>query len=128
VTTSASLSLAHHAVTITAAAVDHLRALTTTNPDAYLPDLAASLNTLSVRLGEAGRREQGLTAIEEAVAAYRELAEGNRDAYLPNLDQSLRVHAWIADQLGNADSATTLSAEADRLTSAAERPQRLDDN
>jgi hypothetical protein len=58
VTTSASLSLAHPAVTITAA-VDHLRALTTTNPDAYLPDLAASLNTLSVRLGETGRRDRG---------------------------------------------------------------------
>ena len=35
--------------------------------DAYLPDLAASVNNLAVRLAEAGRRAEGLAAAQEAV-------------------------------------------------------------
>ena len=47
------------------------------------PDLASSLNNLSNRLGEAGRREEALTAIEEAVTIRRGLAEANMAAYGP---------------------------------------------
>ena len=42
-----------------------------------------SVNNLAIRLAEAGRRAEGLTAAQEAVDLYRELAAGNRDAYLP---------------------------------------------
>jgi len=41
------------------------------NSAVYEPDLAMSLNNLSVRVAEAGRRDEGLAAIEEAVAVYR---------------------------------------------------------
>ncbi|MFD3819810.1 hypothetical protein ACFWRZ_32515, partial [Streptomyces rubiginosohelvolus] len=63
----------------------HYRMLAETNPDAYLPNLATSLNNLSVDLGGVGRRAEGLAAAEEAVAIRRMLAETNPDAYLPNL-------------------------------------------
>ena len=48
-----------------------------------------SLNNLSLRLAEAGRRDEGLTAIEEAVAVYRRLAGANAAAYEPDLAMSL---------------------------------------
>jgi hypothetical protein len=47
----------------------------------FLPDLAMSLNNLSIRLGALGRREQGLAAVEEAVEVYRRLAEQRRDIH-----------------------------------------------
>ena len=50
------------------------RRLAAANAAAYEPDLAMSLNNLSVRLAEAGRRDEGLTAIEEAVAVRQRLA------------------------------------------------------
>jgi tetratricopeptide (TPR) repeat protein len=59
------------------------------NRDAYLPNLAASVNNLALRLGESGRRGEGLTAAQEAVALRRELVESHRDAYLPDLATSV---------------------------------------
>ncbi|MFE6713874.1 tetratricopeptide repeat protein, partial [Streptomyces sp. NPDC057695] len=74
------------------------RALAKTNPDAYLPNLAMSLNNLSIRLADVGRREEGLAAVEEAVGHYRALAKTNPDAYLPNLAMSLNnLSADLAD-------------------------------
>ena len=40
------------------------RRLAAGNPAAYEPDLASSLNNLSIRLADAGRRDEGLTAIQ----------------------------------------------------------------
>lgn len=42
-------------------------------PETFTPALATSLNSLSVRLSDLGRREDALTAVDEAVALYREL-------------------------------------------------------
>jgi tetratricopeptide (TPR) repeat protein len=50
------------------------RGLAGARPDAFLPDLAMSLNNLSNCLANLGRREEALGAIEEAVAIRRELA------------------------------------------------------
>ena len=55
------------------------------HPDAYLPNLAGSLNNISVDLGELGRGAEGLTAAEESVKIRRVLAERHPDTYLPNL-------------------------------------------
>ncbi|ARE78348.1 hypothetical protein ACFVZ8_13420 [Streptomyces sp. NPDC059558] len=53
-----------------------------------------ALNNLSVDLGAVGRREEGLTAIQEAAGHYRSLAEAN--PYLsPALEQSLDVMTWL---------------------------------
>ncbi|MGO1025697.1 tetratricopeptide repeat protein [Streptomyces rubiginosohelvolus] len=84
-----SRRLARTAVQIAEAITAHYRALAEATPDAYLPHLATALNNLSVRLGEAGRRAEGLTAIEEAVGHYRALAEATPDAYLPHLATAL---------------------------------------
>ncbi|MFC8720960.1 tetratricopeptide repeat protein [Kitasatospora sp. NPDC057198] len=84
-----SQRLARTAVDLTQTITNRYRALAEANPDAYLPDLAASLNNLSNRLGEMGRRADGLAAIEEAVRHYRTLAEANPDAYPPDLAASL---------------------------------------
>jgi hypothetical protein len=56
---------------------------------AWKLDRPGSLNNLSVRLGEMGRREDGVAAIEEAAALYRRLAEANPAAYEPDLASSL---------------------------------------
>jgi hypothetical protein len=42
-----------------------------------------SLNNLSIRLAEAGRRDEGLTAIQDAVAIRRRLVAANPAAYQP---------------------------------------------
>jgi len=63
--------------------------LAAANAAAYEPDLAMSLNNLSIRLAEAGRREEGLGASEEAVAVRRRLASANAAAYEPDLARSL---------------------------------------
>ncbi|MGC4799214.1 hypothetical protein ACLQ3H_34500, partial [Micromonospora saelicesensis] len=65
------------------------RRLAEINPAAYLPNLATSLNNLSIRMGELGRRDEGLAVSEEATAIYRRLTEANPAAYLPNLATSL---------------------------------------
>jgi tetratricopeptide (TPR) repeat protein len=71
------------------------RDLAAARPDAFRPGLAGSLNNLSVRLGELGRREEALAAIEEAVAIRRELAARWPDAYRQDLEQSLRAADWL---------------------------------
>jgi hypothetical protein len=43
------------------------RELAVARPDAFLPDLAMSLNNQSGRLSQLGRREDALTAIDEAL-------------------------------------------------------------
>ena len=71
-------------------AVDHYRGLAEAAPDAFLPDLARSLNNLSNRLSDVGRRRAAaLASIEEAVAIRRELAQVAPDAFLPDLALAL---------------------------------------
>ena len=61
------------------------RQLAQARPDAFLPDLAMSLNNQSNRLAGLGRREEALAAVEEAVSIYRQLAQARPDAFLPDL-------------------------------------------
>jgi hypothetical protein len=92
---------------------DILRRLAATNPDAYLPFLAASLNNLGVRLSQAGQRQAALAPTREAVTVRRQLAEANPDAYLPDLAASLT-------NLGNhlADAGQRQAALAPALEAA----------
>ncbi len=62
----ADLVLGPLALTLTAQATEVHRRLAAGNPAAYEPDLAASLNNLSVRLAEAGRRDESETARSES--------------------------------------------------------------
>ncbi|MDT7653222.1 MAG: hypothetical protein QOI36_4628, partial [Pseudonocardiales bacterium] len=95
-----SMLLAPIALKLTATLVSLHRAAAASNRDAYLPDLAVSVNNLAVRLGEAGRRVEGLTAAQEALDLNRELVAGNRDAYLPDLAMSMNNLAHRLAQTG----------------------------
>ena len=70
-------------------AVRNYEQLAQDNFAAHGPALASSLNNLSIRLGDAGRRAEGLAAIERAVAIREQLAQDNFFAYGPALAMSL---------------------------------------
>ncbi|MEO9009110.1 MAG: tetratricopeptide repeat protein [Nakamurella sp.] len=65
-------------------AVDGYRRLVAREPDVFLPDLAAALDSLASRSGEVGRRADAADAAQESVALFRVLAG-------PALD---RVHTY----------------------------------
>ena len=74
--------------------------------------LARSLNALSVRLGDLGRLEDALTAIEEAVTIRRELAQARPDAFRPDLAKSLTNLSVYLGELGRPEDALTAIEEA----------------
>ncbi|MBD0675155.1 tetratricopeptide repeat protein [Streptomyces sp. CBMA156] len=92
--------LAATAARLTLVITGHYRALARADPDAYLPDLARALNNLAVRLGEAGRRAEGLAAIQEAVGHYRVLARADSDAHLPDLARALNNLSHRLGEMG----------------------------
>ena len=55
-------------------AVAERRRLAAVDPAAHTPELALSLNALSIRLAEVGRIDEGRAVIEEAVRLSRQLA------------------------------------------------------
>jgi tetratricopeptide (TPR) repeat protein len=74
--------------------------------------LAVSLNDQSVRLGDLGRREEALAAIEEAVVIYRELAAARLDAFDPSLAMSLDNLSNSLANLGRREDALAAGQEA----------------
>jgi tetratricopeptide (TPR) repeat protein len=86
--------------------------LAETRPDAFLPDLAGSLNNLGGDLSNLGRREEALAASQEAVAIYRRLAETRPDAFLPALAMSLNNSGAMLSNLGRREEALAASQEA----------------
>ena len=62
------------AVPVSQQAVDLYRELAALNRDAYLPDLAMSLNNHALRLAEVGRRAEAVPVSQQAVDLNRELA------------------------------------------------------
>jgi tetratricopeptide (TPR) repeat protein len=96
-------------------AVDVYRELARARPDAFLPDLAVSLNNQSVGLSDLGRREDALAAIKEAVAIRRELARARPDAFLPDLAMSLNNQSNRLSDLGRREDALAAIEEAIQL-------------
>lgn len=82
-------------------AVEIRRELAARAPDAFRPDLAASLNNLAIRLSELGDRQGALKPAREAVAIYRELAARHPDAFRPALASSLNNLATFLSALGD---------------------------
>jgi hypothetical protein len=87
-------------------AVTIRRALAAARPDVFLPDLAGSLNNLSGRLADLGRREPALAAIEEAVTIRRDLAARWPDAFQHELGQSVEVLGWLTQPSDEPEQAT----------------------
>ena len=59
------------------------RELAKANPQAYLQDVAGTLNNLGILYRATQRLEESRDAYTEALQAYRELAKANPQAYLP---------------------------------------------
>jgi tetratricopeptide (TPR) repeat protein len=100
------------ALTAIEEAVKIRRALAAARPDAFLPDLAGSLNNQSNLLRDVGRREDALTAIEEAVKIRRALAAARPDALLPDLAASLNNQSILLRDVGRREDALTAIEEA----------------
>ncbi|MDX2005403.1 MAG: tetratricopeptide repeat protein, partial [Meiothermus sp.] len=81
------------------------------NREAFLPDLASSLNSQSNRQSEVGDREGALATIEEAVNIRRELAARNREAFLPDLASSLNNQSNRQSAVGDREGALASAQE-----------------
>ncbi|MFI1177881.1 tetratricopeptide repeat protein, partial [Streptomyces melanogenes] len=77
-----------------------------------LPVLARSLNNLSVRLGDVGRREEALAAVNEAVDIWRDLARSRPDAFLPDLATCLNNLSADLGAVGRREEALAAVNEA----------------
>ena len=75
---------------------------------------ARLLGNLGVALGALGRREEALTATQEAVDIRRRLAEQNPQAFLPDLATSLNNLGRDLSALGRLEEALTAYEEAVR--------------
>ncbi|MFD6891177.1 tetratricopeptide repeat protein, partial [Streptomyces sp. NPDC059957] len=77
-----------------------------------MSDLATSLNNLSVDLGDLGRHEDGLAAINEAVDVYRVLAGQRPGAFLFSLATCLNNLSVDLGGLGRREEALAAINEA----------------
>ena len=110
-----SRTLADLAAALASQVADLCRRLAEAAPDAYLPNLAASLNNLATFLSEVGRRADALAPATEAVTIRRQLAETAPDAYLPNLAASLNNLANRLSEVGRRADALAPATEATDL-------------
>jgi len=115
---ASSFALAPLAAALNRRLVEELRARAVTDPANFLPDLAAALNNQSNRLADLGRREDALTASEEAVGHYRTLAAARPDAFLPDLAAALNNQSNRLANLGRREDALTAIAEAVQIRRA----------
>ncbi|MCQ2337729.1 MAG: tetratricopeptide repeat protein [Paludibacteraceae bacterium] len=70
-------------------ALEIRRELAATNPSAYLPDVAATLNNLGNLHSDNNRYEEAEEEYKEALGIYRELAKTNPSAYRPDVAGTL---------------------------------------
>jgi tetratricopeptide (TPR) repeat protein len=76
------------------------------------PELAKSLNRLSLRLASAGDGERALRASTEALQICRRLAQEDPDKWTPELGKILHNHALWLFQAGRRAEAVASSTEA----------------
>ncbi len=120
-----ALGRPEEALKATRKAVERMRRLVVARPEAFLPDLATSLNNLGNRLSEIGRPEQALDAMREAVEIRRRLARSQSEDSLPDLAQNLSNFGVLLSNLGRPERALEASREAVaiRRRLAASRPE-----
>ena len=90
----------HEAVQLYVEALRIYRQLAESNPDAYMPDVAMSLNNLANLHRALGRYVEAEKNYVEALQIYRQLAESNPDAYMPRVATSLNNLAILQSELG----------------------------
>ena len=102
-------------------AVTIRRQLAQDRPDAFLPDLAGTLNNQSVCLADLGRREEALAAVEEAADICRQLAQDRPAAFLSVLATVLNNLADMSSLLNRDVEASVVREEADAAIGALAR-------
>lgn len=65
------------------------RQLAQKNPEAYLPQVATTLNNLGILDGAQNRMNDARKEHEQALKTYRKLAQKDPEAYLPYVAMSL---------------------------------------
>jgi nucleoside phosphorylase/tetratricopeptide (TPR) repeat protein len=93
-------------------AVGAYRELARRNPEAFLPDLAMSLNNLGKVQSEVGQRERALESTQEAVEIHRRLAQHDSETFLPDLAGSLNNLGNRLREMGQRKSALESMQEA----------------
>ena len=91
------------------------RKLAETNPDAYLPDVAMTLNNLALLYSGTQRMREAEQAYGEALAIRRKLAAINPDAYLPNVATTLNNLAFLCFSAGQINEAEAHISEAEQI-------------
>ncbi len=107
-----SLTLAEPGLRLERMLCEAHRKLASSQPEAFLPGLAASLNNLGARLSETGRRDEALEATREAVEIRRKLASSQPEAFLPDLAASLNNLGNRLSETGRRDEALEATREA----------------
>jgi Tetratricopeptide repeat len=80
------------------------------------PEMRAQhFNNLAAMLSELGRREEALTAAQEAADLYRGLARARPEAFTPNLATSLNNLANVLSDLGRREEAIAIYDELKRV-------------
>ena len=88
------------------------RELAQQNPEAYLPDVAISLNNLGVLLRDTNDLKKAQDYYEEALQIRRELARKNPEAYLPDVATSLNNLGNLPRNTNNLKKAQDYQEEA----------------
>jgi tetratricopeptide (TPR) repeat protein len=107
-----SVRLAAVTATLTSQQVTQHRADTLGGEQDAASRLAGSLNNLTGRLSELGRREEALAASQESVTIRRELAAARPDAFRPHLVASLHNLSNRLADLGRREKALAAIQEA----------------
>ena len=90
----------HEAVQLYVEALQIYRQLAESNPDAYMPRVAMTLNNLAALQRALGRYVEGEKNYVEALRIRRQLAESNPDAYMPRVAMTLNNLANLQSDLG----------------------------
>src|SRR5262249_51599450 len=92
------------------------RRLANARPDAFLPELARSLNNQSGSLASLERQKDAFDAINEAVAIYEKLAQERPDRFSSQLAASTKYKSALAADLARRED--KLSQDQLMLTQA----------
>ncbi len=107
-----SVRLAALAATLTSQQVTQYRGDILVGEPNAASRLAGSLNNLSLRLADLGRREEALAAIQESITINRELAAAHPDEFHPDLAVSLNTLSLRLADLGRQEEALAAIQEA----------------
>ena len=89
-----------------------LQELAQQNPEAYLPEVAISLNNLGVLLSDTNDLKKAQDYYEEALQIRRELAKHNPEEYLPDVATSLNNLGVLLRYTNNLKQAQDYQEEA----------------